>query len=168
MLGDLKEKGESETVNLRLNRFEKVMASTSAAQDELQDLMSLEQRFYQNGVHAGRPHGELHGLFEGRALGRDKAWDMWTEIGHYEGTGRLLMAMLMLQEAKDSRPATVLQQMLALIESIPLTNDSTAAVESSGSLVDIMAQLTAARSKYRTACASLGVRPRLATATEDA
>ncbi|KAM0789074.1 hypothetical protein ACM66B_003137 [Microbotryomycetes sp. NB124-2] len=143
------------------------MQPPTADDSGLNDLLSLEQQFYRDGFEAGQPHGELHGLFEGRALGRDQAWAMWTELGHYEGTGRLLNEMLALQHAQESRASATLQQMLILIETIPMYNNASTVGAQDESQVEISAQLTAARSKYRTACASLGVRPRLATVTDD-
>lgn len=64
-------------------------------------LLDLEQQFYQRGFDAGRPHGELHGLFEGRELGRDKAWELCEEVGYYEGMARLWKGILEAQ-GKDS------------------------------------------------------------------
>lgn len=57
-------------------------------------LLELEQTFYQAGFDGGFPHGELHGLFEGRELGREKSWELWEEIGYYEGTAKLWQAIL--------------------------------------------------------------------------
>ena len=57
-------------------------------------LLELEQTFYQAGFDGGFPHGELHGLFEGRELGREKSWELWEEIGYYEGTATLWQAIL--------------------------------------------------------------------------
>jgi predicted transposase YdaD len=48
-------------------------------------LTNLEETFYQQGLAAGTAHGELHGLFEGRALGKEKAWELWEEVGYYQG-----------------------------------------------------------------------------------
>lgn len=41
--------------------------------------------FYDAGYADGHTHGRLHGLIEGRALGRDKGYELWEEIGFYEG-----------------------------------------------------------------------------------
>lgn len=44
-----------------------------------------DSRFYNEGYAAGHAHGKLHGLFEGRQLGLEKAWEIWEEVGFYEG-----------------------------------------------------------------------------------
>ena len=41
--------------------------------------------FYDSGYHDGFAHGRIHGLIEGRALGREQGFEMWEEIGFYEG-----------------------------------------------------------------------------------
>ena len=44
--------------------------------------------FYDSGYiyhDGGFAHGRIHGLIEGRALGRDQGFEMWEEIGFYEG-----------------------------------------------------------------------------------
>ncbi|KAK4057762.1 hypothetical protein OIO90_000981 [Microbotryomycetes sp. JL221] len=138
---------------------------TEVGEDFEASLITLEQQFYAAGYNAGQPHGSLHGLFEGRALGREKAWDMWTELGHYEGTARLLLMIIESQGASSSRSHVTLQHLLESIESIPMLNESEQA-KAAAMDVDIPALLNSARSKYRTACATVGVRPRLATVSE--
>lgn len=70
---------------------------------DLDSLLSLEDTFYQEGLASGQPHGELHGLFEGRALGREKCWELWEEVGYYEGAAQLWKAVLVAQGKQDSR-----------------------------------------------------------------
>lgn len=58
-----------------------------------------------------------------------------------------------------------LDQILALVAAFPSSNDSSvlnSTSEPADSDIDITAQLGTLRSKYRTACASLGLRPRMA------
>lgn len=45
----------------------------------------LTPRFYEAGYAEGHAHGAQHGIFEGRQLGREKAWEVWDELGFYEG-----------------------------------------------------------------------------------
>lgn len=71
--------------------------------DFLDDLVSLEDRFYEEGWAQGAPHGELHGLFEGRALGREKAWELWEEVGYYEGVATLWRGILIAQGKEGGR-----------------------------------------------------------------
>ena len=46
-------------------------------------------RFYEEGYRDGFAHGRIHGLIEGRALGREKGFEMWEELGFYEGFARV-------------------------------------------------------------------------------
>ncbi|GAA5978917.1 hypothetical protein JCM11641_000093 [Rhodosporidiobolus odoratus] len=146
-------------------------------------LLSLETTFYQRGHDNGLPHGELHGMIEGRELGREKAWEIWEEIGYAEGTAMLWKAMLAKNGVEGGRANHNLDTLFSLIASFPTSNDSSSlsqtaptssitSTETSSTPpasvqqddVDIPALLTSLRSKYRTACASLGVRPRMAVA----
>ncbi|GAA5963460.1 hypothetical protein JCM8115_001237 [Rhodotorula mucilaginosa] len=129
-------------------------------------LLELEQTFYQAGFDGGFPHGELHGLFEGRELGREKSWELWEEIGYYEGTAKLWQAILQnATPGNVSRSQQSLQAIRALVSAFPASNDSSTLRDESiaqSSDVDINAQLGALRSKYRTSCALVGMRPRMA------
>ncbi|GAA6007608.1 hypothetical protein JCM10207_006402 [Rhodosporidiobolus poonsookiae] len=143
-------------------------------------LLSLEESFYQRGYASGLPHGELHGFIEGRELGREKAWEIWEEIGYAEGVGRLWKGVLQMNGKDSGRPAQSLEQLLALVDAFPTSNDSSSLTQPSSSPsspsspasagdsteaeLDIPALLSALRGKYRTACASLGVRPRMVAA----
>lgn len=51
-------------------------------------------RFYAEGYESGHAHGRLHGLFEGRALGQEKAWEIWEEVGFYEGFAEYWLGVL--------------------------------------------------------------------------
>ncbi|GAA5915807.1 hypothetical protein JCM6882_006105 [Rhodosporidiobolus microsporus] len=164
-------------------------STTSSANDHPFDpLLSLESSFYQSGFNSGLPHGELHGLIEGRELGREKAWEIWEEIGYMEGVGRF-WAGVCRRNGKGGRPAQNLDQLLSLVDSFPTSNDSSSLAQPAPSSpsssspsstspssapappseeadpdLDIPSLLSSLRSKYRTACASLGVRPRMAVA----
>ena len=45
------------------------------------------------GYEEGYAHGRLHGLIEGRALGAEKGFELWEELGFYEGAARLWTAV---------------------------------------------------------------------------
>lgn len=60
-------------------------------------LLTLEDQFYSQGLDQGTPHGELHGLFEGRALGREKGWELWEEVGYYQGVATFWKFVLTAQ-----------------------------------------------------------------------
>jgi len=44
----------------------------------------------------------LHGLFEGRELGKEKAFEIWEELGYYEGWAGLFLNNLK-QTGKEGR-----------------------------------------------------------------
>ncbi len=52
-----------------------------------------KKRFYASGYEEGYAHGRLHGLIEGRALGAEKGFELWEELGFYEGAARLWAAV---------------------------------------------------------------------------
>ena len=52
-----------------------------------------KKRFYSIGYEDGYKHGRLHGLIEGRALGAEKGFELWEELGFYEGAARLWSAI---------------------------------------------------------------------------
>ena len=54
-------------------------------------------RFYDEGYKDGFAHGRIHGLIEGRALGREKGFEMWEELGFYEGFALVWHAVLSAQ-----------------------------------------------------------------------
>jgi hypothetical protein len=58
-------------------------------------------RFYDEGYQDGFSHGRIHGLIEGRALGREKGFEMWEELGFYEGFAKTWMAVLVKQGKSD-------------------------------------------------------------------
>ena len=47
--------------------------------------LTSRSRFYDEGYEDGFAHGRIHGLIEGRALGREKGYEMFEELGFYEG-----------------------------------------------------------------------------------
>ncbi|EGU13011.1 hypothetical protein RTG_01052 [Rhodotorula toruloides ATCC 204091] len=77
------------------------------------------------------------------------------------GSGRTLLGLPLpfITTASQS-----LDQILSLVSQFPTTNDSSSLSSPSNADIDIPALLSSLRSKYRTACASLGVRPRLVAA----
>ncbi|KAF5312537.1 hypothetical protein D9619_002470 [Psilocybe cf. subviscida] len=64
---------------------------------DLESLAHVEQSFYDAGYADGFAHGRIHGLIEGRALGREKGFEIWEELGFYEGFARTWRALLSLQ-----------------------------------------------------------------------
>lgn len=58
-------------------------------------------RFYDTGYADGFAHGHIHGLIEGRSLGRTKGFEMWEELGFYEGYARMWSEIYAKQSRSD-------------------------------------------------------------------
>ena len=58
-----------------------------------ENVNTQQYRFYSIGYEDGYKHGRLHGLIDGRALGAEKGFELWEELGFYEGTARLWTAI---------------------------------------------------------------------------
>lgn len=52
---------------------------------------------YEQGYKDGFDHGRLHGLFEGRAIGQEKAFEIWEEVGYIEGTALFWQSVISVQ-----------------------------------------------------------------------
>ena len=79
------------------------LAELTPSTDMAEFLTTLEEQFYAQGLNQGEPHGKLHGLFEGRALGREKGWELWEEVGYYEGVATFWRAVLLAQGKQNTR-----------------------------------------------------------------
>ncbi|KDE02523.1 hypothetical protein MVLG_06920 [Microbotryum lychnidis-dioicae p1A1 Lamole] len=126
-------------------------------------IINLEQSFFHNGFQGGVVHGRLHGLFEGRSIGKNHAWQLGEEVGYYHGFALVWAHLLAAQEKAPTRATTNLRQILLLSASFPFRNNSSLPVE--GSEVDIPAMLNNQRVKYRVVCAAIGIRPRITVAS---
>ena len=58
-------------------------------------------RFFAEGYAAGHAHGKLHGTFEGREIGREKAFELWEEVGYYEGWAGFWIEVLQRKGVMD-------------------------------------------------------------------
>lgn len=91
---------------------------------------NLEESAYQDGFEQGHEHGQLHGTFEGRDLGRVKGFELWEEVGFYEGTARTWRRLIECSAPADKlsrKAAKQLQHLTALerlIANFPMTNKS--------------------------------------------
>ncbi|RXK37882.1 hypothetical protein M231_04881 [Tremella mesenterica] len=94
--------------------------------DILDDLVNLESRFYTQGYEEGHAHGALHGIYEGRALGQEKAFELWEEVGYYEGFAEVWVELLSESKMgnRDLRARNHASQLLELITSFPRINPS--------------------------------------------
>ncbi|EKM51033.1 uncharacterized protein PHACADRAFT_212934 [Phanerochaete carnosa HHB-10118-sp] len=124
---------------------------------DLEELVHVEQTFYDEGYRDGYAHGRIHGLIEGRALGREKGFEMWEELGFYEGFALMWAAILEKQGRRDDRAASNIRHLLDLIAQFPKFNPSAA----EPSELDIPKLFRQIRSRYKALCATLGVRPTL-------
>lgn len=149
------------------------------------NLLSLTPRFrfYDEGYKDGFAHGRIHGLIEGRALGREKGYEMFEELGFYEGfaltwkkiyesTGRseeFVYPFAPSQRSTDpwiwtSRAIHNIRVLLDAIAQFPRTNPSSSATSSESdpsAEVDIPRLFRQIRARYKALCATLGVRPSL-------
>ncbi|KDR85901.1 hypothetical protein GALMADRAFT_52033 [Galerina marginata CBS 339.88] len=132
-------------------------------------------RFYDSGYQDGFAHGRIHGLIEGRALGCEKGFEMWEELGFYEGFALTWRAILVKQTKQDDRPSQHIRNLLDLISQFPKVNPSTSPTTPTDDTssapspeVDISKLLSQIRSRYKVLCSSLGVRPRLQSSSEAA
>ncbi|KAF8899408.1 hypothetical protein BD779DRAFT_1391770, partial [Infundibulicybe gibba] len=128
---------------------------------DIESLVHLEQTFYDTGYEDGFAHGRIHGLIEGRALGREKGFEMWEEIGFYEGFALMWKAIFAKQNRLDDRASNHIRHLLELISQFPRVNPSASETASD---VDIPRLLRQIRSRYKVLCSTLGVRPSLRAA----
>ncbi|KAF8633615.1 hypothetical protein AX15_001400 [Amanita polypyramis BW_CC] len=137
---------------------------------DLESLVHVEQTFYDSGYKDGFAHGRIHGLIEGRALGREKGFEMWEELGFYEGFALMWDAIYKQQSRSDDRATNHIKHLLYLISQFPRINPSSSEdSSSSASDIDIPKLFRQIRSRYKALCATLGVRPSLrASETGDA
>ena len=130
------------------------------------------------GHEDGFAHGRIHGLIEGRALGREKGFEMWEELGFYEGFALMWQAIYANQGRDNecvflSRPlifncdwrgarraAHHIKHLLDLIKQFPRVNPSA----SDSSDLDIPKLFRQIRSRYKALCSTLGVKPSLRAA----
>ncbi|KAJ7849066.1 hypothetical protein B0H14DRAFT_3669648 [Mycena olivaceomarginata] len=127
------------------------------AQDfDLEELVDLEQTFYDTGYADGFAHGRIHGLIEGRALGREKGFEMWEELAFYEGFARTWQAVYTAQGRDDDRAVHHIRHLLDLIGQFPRVNPSAANASSDLDILKLSRQI---QSRYRALCSTLGVKP---------
>ncbi|KAI0942597.1 hypothetical protein AcW1_003184 [Taiwanofungus camphoratus] len=131
---------------------------------DLESLVNVEQTFYESGFKDGFTHGRIHGSIEGRALGREKGFEMWEELGFYEGFALMWQAIHKRQGGNDDRMAHHIKHLLELIAQFPRVNPS--ATEPSD--LDIPKLFRQIRSRYKLLCSTVGVRPTLRAAGSSA
>ncbi|CAD6580644.1 MAG: hypothetical protein CYPHOPRED_001323 [Cyphobasidiales sp. Tagirdzhanova-0007] len=135
-----------------------VMSDHEEAED-LEALNQVEATFYKSGYEAGFQHGQAHGVFDGRALGQEKGFEIWEEIGYYLGQAKFCEAVARTDPAKQ-RGLHHVEQLVALIDRFPSFNDSSKRQDDQ----DMELMLQNIRSKYRILCSSFGRVPSSAEA----
>ncbi|KAF5354398.1 hypothetical protein D9758_010748 [Tetrapyrgos nigripes] len=133
---------------------------------DLETLVHLEETFYDDGYKDGFAHGRIHGLIEGRALGREKGYEMWEEIGFYEGFAMLWESILLRDGKQEGRAFQHTTRLLNLISRFPLVNPSN--VKTSPAVGEDDAEMTTdipklfrqIHSKYKALCTTANVRPK--------
>ncbi|KAH9895639.1 DUF1715-domain-containing protein [Cubamyces lactineus] len=128
---------------------------------DLEELVNVEQAFYEDGYKDGFAHGRIHGSIEGRALGREKGFEMWEELGFYEGFAIMWKAIVESQAVQDERTLNHIRHLLELIAQFPRENPSAADGPADLDIPKLFRQI---RSRYKLLCATLGVRPTLRAA----
>lgn len=116
-----------------LGKAAESMRSEANDFDPLDSVGTLEEDSYKDGYSAGHAHGKLHGTFEGRQLGRDKGFEIWDEVGFYEGTARFWRGVLgkqvesipaQMRSRKQVKQLQHLSALEALIAAFPTKNQS--------------------------------------------
>ncbi len=117
-------------------------------------------RAYAKGYNGGFEHGALHGKFEGRGLGSEKGFDIWGEVGYYEGMATMWRRLLSEgtpendRSRKQSKQYQQITALLSLIHAFPTDNAAAAAQDDSEA--DLMQLLQRIRAKYKSTAATLG------------
>jgi len=103
-------------------------------------------------------------LIEGRALGREKGYEMFEELGFYEGFALTWKRIHENSGKSEDRAMHHIGHLLNLVAQFPRFNPSS--VANSSDDLDIPKLFRQIRSRYKALCATLGVRPSLRAADE--
>ena len=150
---------------------------------------NLEENAYHEGYQQGFDHGALHGTFEGRELGREKGFELWEEVGFYQGMAEVFRECLEQADAEghsSRKQAKQIQHLVGLEKlisffpmrntssdtKIDLTQSASGALEDEGNeedegesnddelaKLDMLTLLEKVRAKYRLTCSVLGIPP---------
>ncbi|KAF8531454.1 hypothetical protein JB92DRAFT_2803441 [Gautieria morchelliformis] len=139
-------------------------SETSSSVIDLEGLLHIEQTFFDAGYEDGHAHGRIHGQIEGRALGREKGFELWEEIGFYEGFAKLWQAVCRTNEGMEHTTKSHLRHLLELISQFPRVNPSALLQDRGGAddaELDVTELLSKIRGRYKALCATLNVKLRL-------
>ncbi|PWY97822.1 hypothetical protein BCV70DRAFT_202573 [Testicularia cyperi] len=105
-------------------------ASQPTADVDFDALNNVEEAAYQEGYRQGFDHGALHGTFEGRDLGRSKGFELWEEVGFYQGLAMTWKQIFEQAQSsghmsrKSARQLQHVSGLLRLISFFPTINKS--------------------------------------------
>jgi hypothetical protein len=132
-------------------------------------LSRASHRFYDAGYTDGFAHGRIHGRIEGRALGLAKGFEMWEELGFYQGFAAVCNAALASSSSSSSsltptstRAVHHVHHLLHLIGQFPRANPSTI-----DPALDIPRLFRQIRSRYKALCSILALKPPLRAEQHD-
>jgi len=125
------------------------------------------ESFYEEGYRDGFVHGRIHGLIEGRALGREKGYEMFEELGFYEGFALTWKKIYEKTGKLEDRSMSHIKHLLDLISQFPSVNPSSLVTLPEAEELDIQKLFRQIRSRYKALCATLGVRPSLRAAEQE-
>ncbi|KDN52958.1 DUF1715-domain-containing protein [Tilletiaria anomala UBC 951] len=150
-----------------LNGFHSPQGPRGAMCEDVLDmdkLNNLEETAFGHGYAGGFTHGALHGKFEGRALGREKGFDIWGEVGYYEGMAAMWQRLLQDGTSEQDRSRKQNKQMqqigslLELIVAFPTRNDA-AGGGSQDQSPDLGQLLERIRARFKLTASTLGFHP---------
>jgi len=133
-------------------------ASVSDAND-LEKLVDLEQQFYETGYAEGLADGKVQGHTEGRQFGAAKGFEMWEELGFYEGFAKVWKTFDEdRSDSKDTSQVVLTATLLLdLISRFPVVNPPA----DDPSDLDVAKLFSQIRTRYKKLCALIGVKPSL-------
>jgi len=133
------------------------MALLEEDEFDLENLVDLEQRFYDKGHKEGFEQGKKIGHIEGHVLGREKGFELWEELGFYEGFADVWEQIFERHKDNDNRIAHHAKVLLGLIKQFPSENPS----HKDFAELDVLKLLSQTRSRYKMLCSLVGVKPSL-------
>ncbi|KAL4399983.1 hypothetical protein ACI68E_002896 [Malassezia pachydermatis] len=136
---------------------------------DFNDVAGLELEAYQLGYQEGERKGRTFGFIEGKALGLEKGFEIWSELAYYEGFINTFKDLLTKAEEAKGASRKMLKQkqqldmLEMLLQDMPTTNDSALLqedqTEHSENEPDLAKLMERIRARYRLVCQSTGFVP---------
>lgn len=131
-------------------------------------------RPFHDGYRDGFAQGQTFGHAEGRQLGREKGFDVWVELGYYEGTVAIFQRKFQDEQTagqslcvcptnsstrKAQKQAQQLDSLAALLQDMPRKNESARLAEDAqdgdSDKPDLAQLMERIRARFRLVCKSL-------------